>query len=209
VNLPGLLLIGAGGHALACIEAVERDGRFAVTGLVGSPDQIGQQVLGYPVLGADADLPALREHHAQALIAVGQIRSHALRQRLFELALSLSYWMPAIMASSAHVSRHAVLGAGTVVMPGASVNAGAQVGRNTIVNTAALIEHGAVIGDHCHVSTGAVLNGDVHIGEGSFIGSGTVVKEGVRIGRGSIVGMGLAVRHDLPDYARFTGTSST
>ena len=185
MSLPSLLLIGAGGHALACIEAIESDGRYAIAGLVGSPEQIGQQVLGHAVLGADGELAALRERHAHALVTVGQVRSPALRQRLFDLASALGYTLPAIVAASARVSRHAGVGAGTVVMHGAAVNAGARIGRN------------------------AIVNGDVELGEGSFIGSGSVVKEGVRIGRGCLVGMGLAVRHDLPDHTRYTGTSST
>lgn len=209
MSLPSLLLIGAGGHALACIEAIESDGRYAIGGLVGSPEQVGQQVLGRAVLGADGELGALRERHAHALITVGQISSPALRKRLFDLATSLGYALPTIVAASARVSRHGSVGAGTVVMHGAAVNAGARIGRNAIVNTAALIEHGALIGDHCHVSTGAIVNGDVQLGEGSFIGSGSVVKEGVRIGRGCLIGMGLAVRHDMPDHTRYTGTSST
>ena len=207
MSLPRLLLIGAGGHSLACIEAVERDGRYAIAGLVGMPEQEGQFMLGHPVLGVDSDLPALRRHHSHALITVGHIQSPELRQRLFELALSLDFMLPSIIAASALVSRHASVGVGTVVMPGTAINAGAHIGRNTIVNTAALVEHGAVIGDHCHISTGAILNGDVHVGNGSFIGSGTVVKEGVRIGRGCLVGMGLTLHHDLPDNTRHTGTA--
>lgn len=205
MSQPGLLLIGAGGHALACIESVERDGRFAVAGLVGLPEQVGQRVLGHLVLGVDGDLPVLRRKHAHALIALGHIHSPYPRQRLFELVRSLGFTLPAIVPAAANVSRHTTIGDGTVVMLGAAINAGACIGRNVIINTAALVEHGATVGDHCHVSTGAILNGDVHVGEGSFIGSGSIVREGVRIGRDCLVGMGLAVRHDLPDRTRFTG----
>jgi sugar O-acyltransferase (sialic acid O-acetyltransferase NeuD family) len=205
MSRPGLLLIGAGGHAMACVEAVECDGRFAVIGLVGSPEQIGQRILGHLVLGADEDLPALRQQHTHALITIGQIHSPRSRQRLFELAWSMGFILPAIVPAAAYVSRYSTIGEGTVVMLGATVNAGVRIGRNAIINSAALVEHGTTVGDHCHVATGAILNGDVQIGDGSFIGSGTVVKEGVRIGRDCLVGMGLAVRHDLPDRTRFTG----
>ena len=191
---------------MSCIEAVERDGRFALAGLVGLREQLGQRVLGHPVLGVDADLRDLRQQHAHALIAVGQISQ---RQQLFQLAVSLGFTLPTIVASAAQVSRHAVIGEGTVVMPGAIVNAGARIGRNAIINSAALIEHGVIVGDQCHISTGAILNGDVQVGEGSFVGSGCVIREGVRIGRGCLVGMGLALRHDLPDHFRYTGTRPT
>ena len=66
----------------------------------------------------------------------------------------------------AHVSRHATLGAGTIVMHGAVVNAGAVVGRNCIINSQSLVEHDAVIGDHCHIATAAAINSGVRIGAG-------------------------------------------
>jgi len=31
------------------------------------------------------------------------------------------------------------------------------------------------------------------------------VKEGVSLGKGCVIGMGLTVRHNQPDYVKFTG----
>ena len=63
-----LILIGCGGHARSMIEVVESSGDWSVLGLVGLPEQVGQQVLGYPVLGCDEDLPSLREKCSFALL---------------------------------------------------------------------------------------------------------------------------------------------
>ena len=68
-----LLLIGCGGHARSLIDVVESSGRWHVLGMVGLPEQVGEEVLGYPVLGCDQDLPSLRQQCANALLAVGQI----------------------------------------------------------------------------------------------------------------------------------------
>ena len=68
-----LLLIGCGGHARALIDVVESSGNWHVLGLVGLPEQVGEKVLGYSVLGSDQDLPSLRYLCAHALLAVGQI----------------------------------------------------------------------------------------------------------------------------------------
>ena len=54
-----LLLIGCGGHARSLIDVVESSGCH-ILGLVGLPEQVGEEVLGYPVLGCDQDLPSLR-----------------------------------------------------------------------------------------------------------------------------------------------------
>src|SRR5438067_2432340 len=111
-----ILLLGAGGHARACIDVIEREGRFSIGGLLGLPGQLGTWVLGYPVLGTDADLPRLLREHRHALIAVGQIKTPEHRMRLFELARSCACSFPVIVSPRAQVSRHAAVAEGTIVM---------------------------------------------------------------------------------------------
>ncbi len=202
MNNPPILLIGAGGHSHACIDAIEQQGRFRIFGLVCAPGDERSDCLGYPVLGSDDDLPTLRLNCANALVAAGQIGTPTLRQRLFRQLQSLGFTLPVIVSSHAYVSRHARVGVGTLVMHGAIINAGACVGANCIINSRALVEHETRVGDHCHISTGAILNGDVKVGDCSFIGSGSVVREGLTIGAGCLIGMGQTVRHPLADGAR-------
>lgn len=200
---PGLILIGAGGHAGACVDVVERLGTYSIKGLVGVEAEVGSIRWGYPVVAFDGDLNKLSKSCRFALIATGQIGSAENRKRLYYLALASRFKLPAIVSPLAHVSRHAIIGAGTIVMHGAIINAGAKIGENCIINTRALLEHDAIVGDHCHISTAAVLNGGVHVGQGGFVGSCSVIKEGITLGRECVVGMGLSVRHSLPDNTRF------
>lgn len=205
MSKPNLILIGAGGHAHACIDVIEQHGQYQIAGLVGISEEIHTQHLGYTVIATDDDLPQLAKEFQYAFIAVGQTRSSDDRIRLCKQVTELGFQLPVILAPPAHVSRHATIGAGTIIMHGAIVNAGARVGNNCIINTLALVEHDAIVEDHCHISTGAILNGDVNIGSGSFVGSGTVIKEGVSLGKGCVVGMGLSVRHNLADHTLFVG----
>jgi sugar O-acyltransferase (sialic acid O-acetyltransferase NeuD family) len=204
MNKPSLILIGAGGHAHACIDVIEQHGDYQIAGLIGMPEEVHDHHLGYAVIGTDDDLPELAKTIPYALITLGQIKTPAHRIRLYEQVVALGFQLPTIVAPSAYVSRHATLGAGTIVMHGAIVNAGASVGKNCIINTRALLEHDATIADHCHISTGAILNGNTAIGSGSFVGSSSIIKEGASLGQGCLVGMGLAVRHNLPDNVQFT-----
>lgn len=199
-----LLLMGAGGHARSCIDVIEQSGRYIIFGVVGLPDEVGSQVLGYPVVGTDSELPELIASCTNALITVGQIQSPDPRIRLFDLLTSRGFKLPSIVSPHAHVSRHATVGAGSIVMHGAIINAGARVGQNCIINSHALIEHDAIIGDHCHLSTGVCVNGDVQVGMGSFIGSGSVLREGIQLGERCLVSMGLAVRHSQGAQSRIT-----
>jgi len=205
MSKPSVLLLGAGGHAHACIDVLECQGQYHIAGLIGSAAEISTQHLGYPVVGNDEDLPHLASTYEYAFVAVGHIRTAEVRRRLYLRLIDLGFKLPVVIAPTAHVSRHARVGAGSIVMHGAIVNAGAEVGENCIINSRALVEHDATVGDCCHISTGAILNGNVSVGEGSYIGSGSTVKEGVSIGRNVIVGMGLSVRHPQADGARFVG----
>jgi sugar O-acyltransferase (sialic acid O-acetyltransferase NeuD family) len=197
-----LIMMGAGGHAHACIDVIEQHGGYQVAGLVGMPEELHHDHLGYRVIATDSDLAELIKEYKYALITIGQIQSPTNRIRLYRQATEFGFQLPTIIAPSAHVSRHAVIGAGTIVMHGAIINAGARVGDNCIINTRALIEHDALVEDHCHISTGAILNGNACIGAGSFIGSGSIVKEGIRLGNCCLVGMGLSVRHHHSDHTR-------
>jgi sugar O-acyltransferase (sialic acid O-acetyltransferase NeuD family) len=198
-----LILIGAGGHARSCIDVIEQQGQYQIAGLIGMPDEVKTQHLGYAVIGTDNDLPELTKTYEYALITVGQIQTAEHRIRLYHQAIQLGFQLPIIIATTAHVSRHATLGEGSIVMHGAIINAGARVGNNCIINNSALIEHDVTVEDHCHISTGAILNGDVTVGAGSLIGSGSVIKQGVTIGKSCLVGMGLTVHQKICDNSRF------
>ncbi len=196
--MTSLLLLGGGGHCRSCIDVIETTGQYEIVGIV-QPLSDGQApVLGYPVLGDDDDLPVLLQRYPHALITVGQIKTPAIRRRLYQRVQELGGTLPVVISPHAHISRHASVEAGTIVMHGALVNAGARIGANGIVNSQSLIEHDVEIGAHCHIATGARVNGGTRIGPGCFIGSGAILREDISIGEGAIIGAGCTVLHDVP-----------
>ena len=219
-----IILLGAGGHCRSCIDVIEQEGRFRIAGIVDKAEEAASgkrkgasvereaergkweecklTIFGYPIVGTDADLSQLREQYKYALVTVGQITSPAVRQKLFDYLLDLSFELPVIISPLAYVSRHARICQGTIVMHQALVNAGAAIGDNCIINTKALVEHDAIVEDHSHIATGAIVNGGAHIGSGCFIGSGSNIKEGVVLDINCLVGMGLCVRKDQSQGAR-------
>lgn len=199
---PRILLLGAGGHSRSCIDVIEQNDDYTISGLIGTSDEVGNNVLGYSVIGIDSELAELKKTYDYALVTVGQIETPETRIDLFNKLNSFGYTLPIIISPNAYVSQHAQLASGTIVMHRAVINAGVSIGKNCIINSQSLIEHDSVIGDHCHISTGVIVNGNVKIGQGSFLGSGCVLREGINIGENCIIGMGLAVRHDLPDKSR-------
>ena len=191
--------MGGGGHCHACIDVIEREQKHHIAGIVLTTRGDHADVMGYPIIGADEDLPMLLEHTPNAIVTVGQIKSAAVRVKLFELLKNHGAHLPIIQSSASYCSKHAVIGEGTILMHGSLLNAGAQVGANCIINSQVLIEHDVEIADHCHISTGAKVNGSVRIGKGTFVGSGSILKEGVTIGAGVVIGAGQLILNDVPD----------
>ena len=182
-----IILIGGGGHCKSCIDVIEQEGSFIIAGIVDLHEKKQQTVLGYPVIGTDADLAELIKTFPNVLITLGQIKSPARRIERFDDLIQMGTRFPVIQSPLAYVSPHAQVAEGTIVMHHALINAGAKIGRNCIINTKALVEHDAFIEDHCHISTGAVVNGGVTVGRGSFFGSGAISKEYTSIPANSFI----------------------
>lgn len=185
---PKLILIGGGGHCASCIDVIEQEDKFQIAGIVDKASS--EMVLGYPILGNDDDLLKLRSSYDYALITVGQIKSPITRVQLFDYTRSLGFILPIIISNRAYVSKHAVIGAGTIIMHDALINSRATIGSNCIINTKALIEHDAIVENNCHVSTGSVVNGGVVVRQGTFVGSNAVTKEYVKTNENDFVKAG-------------------
>ena len=191
-----LILVGGGGHCKSVIEVAESAG-YTILGILDRPEEVGKRVLGYKVIGTDADMAKYADK-ADFIVTVGQIKSPILRIKLHQMLSDAHCNLAIVIAPTAHVSRHATVGEGTVIMHQAFVNAGAHIGKGCIINTASIIEHDAMVSDYCHVSTGATINGGVLIGKCTFVGSQSVVNQCVTIGENIIIGAGSAVVNDLP-----------
>ncbi|CAN5164770.1 acetyltransferase [soil metagenome] len=188
-----LILIGGGGHCKSCIDVAEATGDWEIMGILDQNAAIGDKVLNYPVIGTDDDIDRLIEAGNFFLIAVGQIKSAAIRKNLFERLKQRHAKIATVISPKATVSPYAQVGAGTIIHHYCMVNADAHIGENNIINTAAIIEHDVHTGNNNHISTGSVLNGNVVLGDDCFVGSGAIIINGiviadkVRIGAGSLV----------------------
>ena len=192
-----ILLIGAGGHARACIDVIELTGMYKIAGLVERDGNDFNENIGYPIIGTDKDLPDLRRNYKLAIVAVGQIKSAATRIRLFNKLNDLKYELPVIISPRSYVSSNCKIGAGTMIMHDVMVSTKVKVGNNCIINNKALIEHDTIVGDHCHIATAAIINGNITIGNKAFIGSGVVTKQGISIGSSCTIGLGVVLKNNL------------
>ena len=205
MNKENIILIGAGGHALSCIDVIEQENKYNIHGLVGLKDEVGKKISGYDVIATQDELANLSKDFRYAFIAIGQIKSVKLRIEMYESVLNTGFKIPSIISPQSFISRTVQVGEGTIIMNGVILNSGVRIGNNCIINSKALIEHGTQVADHCHISTGAILNGDCVVESKSFVGSGSIVKHGVTIKTSSFVNMGQIVTKNFDNLNNMTG----
>jgi sugar O-acyltransferase (sialic acid O-acetyltransferase NeuD family) len=200
-----VLLIGAGGHAVSCIEIIEAENKNKIIGLIGTPKEVGKKLLGYEVIGSEKDFADLLRLTSNLILGVGQIKSPNLRIEIKDKFIKKGFNFKSVVSPTAQVSKYAVIGIGTVVMHKVVINAGVKIGDYSIINTGSIIEHDSKVGNFSHISTGVISNGETSIGNNTFVGSGTIIMEQIIIGNNCIVGMGQQVRHDLSDNSTYVG----
>ena len=203
MNQKNLILVGGGGHCKSVIDVAE-SANYNILGILDITEEVGKSVLNYKVIGTDEEIPQYADK-AEFIITVGFIKNPAIRISIYNKIKEAGGKLATIVASTAHISRYATLGDGTVVMHQAVVNAGANIGKNCIINTFCNIEHDAEIGDQCHISTGTMVNGDCKVGDRVFIGSQSVLANGITVGEDIIVGAGSVVRKSIYEKGIYAG----
>lgn len=191
-NLFGIY--GASGHGKVVIEILENSG--ATIKAIFDDDNSKENILNYSVSN---NRNVLQEAELQWIIAIG---NNQIRKKIAE-AIILHFG--SAIDKSANISRNALLGKGTVVMPGVCINSSTVIGVHSIINTGAVVDHECLIADYVHISPNVTLCGGVHIREGSHIGTAAVVIPGVKIGKWVTVGAGTVVIKDIPDFATVVG----
>ena len=184
------IVVGAGGHARAVADVVQRRGDRVVA-VTGDPSGHWE----VPVLDGDDEAIAMALRSDTA-VALG-IGSDPTRLRVLERLLAAGVRAPAVVATTATVSATASLAAGVVVLEHAHIGPAAQVGPAALVNTAAVVEHDVVVGSGTHVAPAGVLLGGATSGDLVCVGAGAVVLPLVSIGDGAVVGAGAVVREDV------------
>lgn len=200
-----IVLIAGGGHCKACIDVIEAEDKYSVSGIVDVLEKVNQAVGDYFIIGTDEDIARFAEKYKNFLITIGSVKDPSKRIRMFNQIKESGGCLATIISPTAYVAKTAKIGEGSIIMHKAFVNSDARVGHNCIVNTSVLIEHCSVIGDHCHLAPGCVINGAVHLGSGCFIGSNAVIANNVTVANNVVIGAGAVVVKDIKESGVYVG----
>ena len=198
-----VLVVGAGGHARVCIEALTDDELTTVVGCVSS-DGLCIAGLETLMLGVDTDLEAIARTEAATHVFVA-IGNNDARSQVMARCWASGLHGASAISRFAMRSHTASIGEASVLMPGAIVNAASRIGPGVIINTGAGVDHDCVIGEFAHIAPGVAIAGGVTIGARAFIGIGARIIPGITIGDDAVVGAGAAVIRDVAAGATVVG----
>lgn len=201
-----LLIIGSSGHAKVIIDIVEKQGKYNIIGLIDSFKSIGEEALGYKVLGDETVLlknnSAFKNLHLFIAIGDNAVRFKVYNQ-INSLAVNFNY--ATVVHPSAVIGKNVKLGMGVAIMAGSVINPDTVIGNFSIINTASSIDHDCNIEDFATVAPGAVLGGTVNIGQFGVVSIGATVKHGINIGKDAIVGAGATVISHIANNEIYVG----
>lgn len=199
--MENIVLIGSSGHAKVIIDIIEKKGVFNISGLIDSFRDNGEEILGYKIIGSEADLPELISKYELkgAILAIGD---NNVRAKVASSITEISPELPFLSAihPDAVIGKDVVIGDGAVIMAGAIMNPSAAVGNFCIVNTKASLGHDSVMEDFSSLGPGVTAAGNCRIGGFSAVSIGACVRHGVLIGEHTIIGGGSSVMESIEPF---------
>ena len=205
--MKNIVVAGSSGHAKVVIDVMEHEGRYRIVGLLDRHRQVGEKILGYPILGQDEDLPRLTVSLGLAGVFVA-IGDNFIRSQVAAHIAEICPGLPFVSAihPKASLAREVAVAEGTVIMAGVVVNPCCAIGRLCILNTNSSLDHDSIMEDYSSLAPGATTGGNCRIGSYSAVSIGAVLIHGAHIGEHSVLGAGSTLLKNLEPFKVAYGT---
>lgn len=174
-----LLILGAGSHGRNVREIAEQLGVFETISFLDDkydgriPTGPDRDDVTRSIIGRCKDALTLRKTYPCAFVAIGDVK---MRKKWVKYLKELGFMFPRIISPNAHISRKAVIGEGTCVMPEATVNA-AAIGEFGIIASNAVVNIDAKLGDFVHVDCAGIVDMRSKVPSGTWIRIGQVFSQ--------------------------------
>ena len=196
-----IILLGAGGHAVSCIDTLITSG-FEVSGIVSPNPPISPVLKNYPHYTNYENRTVNEARMFCLAIGHNYIRSKVAMEIISRFGESS---LPPVCHPSAYISRSSRLQAGVVVMAKAVIGAYVEIGKGCLVNTSSSIDHECKIEDFSSLAPGACTGGNVKLGTRSAICLGAKVVHNIKIGDDAVIGASSLVLQDVCDCSVWYG----
>jgi sugar O-acyltransferase (sialic acid O-acetyltransferase NeuD family) len=200
-----IIVYGAGGHAKAVIDTIEKEGKYRIAGLLDDNKPAGTKIYGYDVLGDSSWIGANLETISSGIVAIGDNWFRSKVAAKISAIHPLFTFITAVHPA-ASIAKGVQIGDGTVIMAGCVVNSDTTIGEHCVLYSQALADHDSSLGSFVTLAPKAGTGGSVSIGDYSVISLGANIIHGKTIGEHTVIGAGSTVLTDIPSYQVAYGT---
>ena len=196
-----VVIFGSSDHARVVIDVTEKEGRYVIAGLIGVFKDIGEEVMGYKILGSEDNLlQIVKEKNVYGgLIAIGD---NYVRLKVYKKIVKIipDFKFVTVIHPSVQIGKNVQIGGGTMIMAGVVVNPCSVIGQHCILNTNASLDHDCVMDNFSSLAPNVATGGNVQVGECTAIGLGASISNNIVIKEHTVIGTGSVVVKDIPEF---------
>ena len=159
-----LVILGAGGYGKTIADLAEQSGRYEEIVFLDDRNP-----------SAEGPCNAYRNYQNEKTEFYPAFGDNGIRIRWISEFEQNGVKVCSLIHPSAYVSKTAVIGEGTMVLPNASVGTNVRTGKGCIINMNAVIDHDCVLKDGVHICLGAVVKAGITINENTKIEAGRAI----------------------------------
>lgn len=182
MNNQNVIIVGSSGYSKVIIDIFEKENKYQIVGLLDAYRNIGEETLGYKVIGKEDDLPVLlsKKSNCKIFIAIGDnwIRKKVMN-KIIDIVPNIDF--ATTIHPSAQIGKNVQIGKGVAIMAGAIINSDTKIGDFTIINTKASIDHDSKMLKFSSLAPNVTTGGNVSIGEFSAISIGATLNTGYQL----------------------------
>lgn len=203
-----IAILGASGHARDILWLLENINEYLKPdeqwNLIGfyDKDPSENSMFGYPVY----DEKELAYDRKIAVACGAGIPS--VRQKIMVRikGQNTAWFFPTLISPNAVVSKHAQIGEGTLIYPGAMIMAGdVKIGDFAVVHINSTVGHDSHVGDYVQINPGCNISGWSRLDGSVMVGTGVKIIPKIHVGNNAIIGAGAVVTKDIPENCTAVG----
>jgi sugar O-acyltransferase (sialic acid O-acetyltransferase NeuD family) len=205
-----ILILGGGGGAALVLDILSDTVLQQAIGILdNSPEIIGTDLMGVPVIGNfDLAIKLWHEKKFDALIST-VVKDIADRAAIFERFTQIGIPFTNVIASTANVRKKCQLGTGNLVVHGSYIATGVILGNNNFLAAGTYIEHHSIVGNHCTFGPRTSLSGRVKVADRVKFGTHVAVEPFIEIGTESVIASGVVLTCHVPPYSIVKNTANS
>lgn len=204
-----IVIVGAGGTSLHISQIIDdlniEKKRYNIIGFLDDDAaKAGKTFCGYPVVGK---VSAFSKFDKCQFIIAGFASDKDISRvsRVFHnMGFPLGRF-ETIIHPTATVSKHAIIGKGSVISAGVRIMPEAKIGNHVCILPNSYISHHVAIQDFANLANSVSTAGSTVIGTGCYLGANCSIIGGITIGDNSLIGMGAVVIKDVDPNSVMVG----